>query len=142
MIKIPYDELGKQNFQMAVQKLANSQLRDPVVFRIKHVTKSVREGFLKMRDEYKKLEEKYAEKNEGKIVEPKEGSEARKCELPWHTPDEKAKQAKDDLDNFGKKLLTVNHKKIPFETLFKCNEWSPRELESLEPIVEEPGDSV
>lgn len=141
MIKIPYDDLGKMHFQQTVQKLANSPLRDPVAFRIKFITKGLREGFFAMRKEYQdNIEAKYAVKEEGKVTEPKEGSKAAEFSLPFHCEDTKAGDAKGALDAFGKKEFTLNQKKIPHDVLFRCNEWTPRELEALEFIVEEPGE--
>lgn len=142
MIKIPYDELGKMSFQQTVQKLANSPLRDPVVFQIKHMTKALREGFFAMREDYQaNVEGMYAEKEGGKIVEPKEGTKAFELKLPFATKDEVAGDAKGALDAFGKKLFTLDRKKLDFEIVLKVNEWSPRELESLEPIINEPGEA-
>lgn len=142
MIRIPYDELGKMNFQQTVQKLANSPLKDPVAFQIKHMTKALREGFFKMRDEYKKLEEKFAVKVEGKIDAPKEGSKAAELALPFTVAEGQEADAKGALDAFGKTTLDIDRKKIPHEILFRCNEWTPRELEALEFIVDEPGDAT
>ncbi len=143
MIRIPYDELGKLNIQQTVQKLANSQMKDPKAFQIKFMTKAMREGFFKMSDEYKKeIQEKFAKKNEkGQIMDPTEGK-ALELKLPFQCEDGVADQAKAALDEFNKRELKIDRKKIPFEILFEVNEWSPRELESLEHIVTEPGDSA
>lgn len=142
MIRIPYDELGKLNFQQTAQKLANSQLRDPIAFQIKFVTKALREGFFKMKDEYKKeIEAKYAQKNEaGQIIEATTGK-AEEFSLPFQCTDEQAGDAKGMLDEFNKRFLQIDRKKIPFEVIFQCSEWSPRELEALEYIVTEPGEA-
>jgi hypothetical protein len=143
MIKIPYDELGKMNFQQAVQKLANSQCREPIVFRVKAVTKGLREGFFAMREDYQNnIEKLYALKEDGKITEAKEGSKAAEFKLPFHAADEVAADAKSAVDAFGKKIFTLEQKKIPYETILKMSDWSARELEALEPIVEEPGDQA
>lgn len=142
MIRIPYDELGKMNFQQTIQKLANSPLRDPVAFHIKHVTKGLRDGFFKMREEYQKnIEEKYAVKVDGKITPPEAGTKASELNLPFNVKEGQEGDAKGALDAFGKTVFTLDKKKIGHEMLFKCNEWSPRELEALEFIVDEPGDA-
>lgn len=142
MIKILYSELGLLNFQQTVQKLANSQLRDPVAFQIKFVTKGLREGFFKMKEEYKKeIEAKYAVKNEtGQVVEATVGK-SLELNLPFQCNEEHVADAKGALDEFNKRTCQIDRKKIPFEIIFQCNEWSPRELEALEHIVTEPGDA-
>lgn len=143
MIKIPYDKLGQMQFQQTVQKLANSLLRDPVAFQIKHITKGLRDGFFAMREEYQKdIEAKYAVKEDGKVIPPKEKSKAEELGLPFHVEDAMTGDVKGALDAFNKKEFKMNRNKIPFEVIFKCNEWSPRELEALEYIVQEPGDAT
>ncbi len=143
MIRIPYDELGKLNFQQTVQKLANSPLKDPVAFQIKHMTKALREGFFAMREEYQKeIEDKFALKVEGKVDVAKDGSKAAELKLPFAVKEGTEGDVKGLLDTFSKKELKIDRKKIPHEVLFRCNEWTPRELEALEFIVDEPGDPV
>lgn len=142
MIKIPYDELGKLNFQQTIQKLANSTFKTPAAFQVKHMTKAIRDGFFKMRGDYQNdIEKKYAVKDAGKVQEPKEGSKAAELALPFHCEDAQAGDAKGALEEFNKTILTIDKKKISAEILFSVNEWTPRELEALEFIVEEPSDT-
>ena len=137
MIKIPFDELGKMNFQQTVQKLANSQLKTPKAFAIKHLTKEVREGFFKMREMYmKEIQETYAV--DGKDSPPAEGTKSMELKLPFNCKPGMEGDAKGALDAFGKRELVINRRKLEGALLFECNEWSPRELESLEFLVEEP----
>jgi hypothetical protein len=139
MIRIAYDELGKMNFQQAVQKLANSQLRTPEAFLIKHLTKSMREGFFAMREAYvKEIQDKFAVT--GKEGAPEAGGKSAEMKLPFECKPGMEEEAKRALDGFGKKELVVDKRKIKADVLFQCNEWSPRELEVLEPILEEPAD--
>ena len=49
-----------------------------------------------------------------------------------------AGQARNALDAFGQRTVEIKQRKIKPETLFECNEWSPRELEALEDFVVEP----
>lgn len=142
MIQVPYSLLAQMHFQQAVQKLANSPLKDPVAFQIKHMTKALRDGYFAMKEEYQKtIESKYAEKEAGKIVPPKEGSKAAELELPFACEDAKTGDLKGALDAFYAQKLKVEKKKIPFEVMFRANEWTPRELETLEAIIEEPTDA-
>jgi hypothetical protein len=141
MIKIPYDTLGKLNFQQTAQKLANAPMKTPAAFAIKSITKSLREGFFKMRDEYKdEIESKFAVKENGKVLPPKEGSKAEEMKLPFACKEGAEGDVKGALDAFNKRELKIDRKKIAFELLFEVQEWSPRELEDLEPIITEPGD--
>lgn len=140
MIKITYDELGKINLQQAVQKLANCPMRTPQAFAIKHITKALREGFFKMRDEYMKdVRDVFAVK--GKEEAPEAGGKSAEMQLPFECQAGKEQEAKQALDAFGKRLLTISKNKISPETLFQCGEWSARELETLEFMVEEPVDA-
>ncbi len=137
MIKIPYEELGKQSFQQAVMKLANSTFKDPRAFAIKHFTKELREGFVQMRDTYKKdIEEKYLEKDEAKV-----NTKGAELNLPFNCKEGLEADCKGSLDSFGKNYITVERKKISAALLFEVNEWTPRELEALELIIDEPQDS-
>lgn len=141
MIRIPYDELGKMTFQQSVQKLANSTFKSPKAFAVKHITKALREGFFKMREDYQKnIEEKYAVKTDGKVTNPAEGTKAAELQLPFAVKEGTEGDAKGALDTFGKTIFTIDKKKLTSEVLFEVNEWSPRELEALEPIIEEPTD--
>lgn len=139
MIKIAYDQLGLLNFQQSVQKLANSTFKTPAAFGVKTLTKAIREGFFKMREDYQReIESKYAVKEGGKVQTPKEGSKAAELSLPFHCEDAQAGDVKGALETFNKTLFTTDKKKISAELLFEVNEWTPRELEALEFIVEEP----
>lgn len=137
MIKIPYDELGKMSTQQTIQKLANSSFKTPQAFAVKHITKAIREGFFKMRDEYKKdISDKYCEKEEA----PPEGTKAAELKLPFTSKAGMETDCKQALDDFGKRIFTLNKKKLSSTILFEVNEWTPRELESLEFLVEEPAE--
>ena len=138
MIKVQYDELGKLATQQAVQKLANSSFKTPQAFAVKHVTKAIRDGFFKMREEYQKeVHEKYCAKEET----PAPGTKAQLLQIPFVPKEGKEEECKLALDNFGKRILTLEKKKLSAELLFEVNEWSPRELESLEFLVDEPAGS-
>lgn len=141
MIQIKYEDLGKMGMQRSVQKLANSTFKDTAAFRAMYVTKALRDGFFKMREEYKEIETKFAVKKDGKVDAPAEGSEAAKLELPFAVDTGKEAVVKAALDAFGKRTLDIKYKKIPAETIMACNEWSPLELEALEAIVEFPTES-
>lgn len=140
MIKTQYDHLGKLNTQQTIQKLANSTFKTPVAFQIKSITKAVRDGFFKMRDDYKKdIEEKYAAKNaEGKFEPPAHGSKSEELQLPFNCQAGLEGDAKGAIEAFNKTEFKLDRKKIKAEVLFEVNEWSPRELEALEFLVEEP----
>lgn len=137
MIKIAYDELGKMNTQQSVQKLANSSFKTPQAFAVKHITKAVRDGFFTMRDEYKKLvSDKYMEKEEM----PAEGTKGAELKLPFVCKEGMEADCKQALDDFGKKEFQLKKKKISATLLFEVNEWTPRELEALEFLVDEPAE--
>lgn len=138
MIKIPYDELGKSNFQQAVMKLANSPMRTPKAFGTMHLTRDVRNGFMKMRESYKSdIVGKFQEKEEA----PAEGSESAKHGFPFTCKQGLELACKAALDGFGKNVLTIERKKIDGALLFEMNEWTPRELEALEFLITEPTDA-
>lgn len=59
-------------------------------------------------------------------------------ELPCQVKDGEEEAAKAAFDSFGDRVLEIGGKKISPEVLFECNQWSPRELQALEPIVAEP----
>lgn len=134
MIKVQYDELGKLATQQAVQKLANSTFKTPAAFMVKSLTKAIRDGFFKMREEYKKdIEEKFLEKDEAA-----DGAKSQEMQLPFKCKAGMEGDCKGLLEAFGKREFTLDRKKLSAEMLFEVNEWSPRELEALEFLVEEP----
>lgn len=133
MIVTTYDELGKMQVQQAVQKLANSTFKTPQAFMVKHLTKAVRDGFFKMRDEYKtEIEEKFLEKDE-----KADKTKSEELKLPFTCKAGLEGDCKGLLDAFGKKEFKIDKKKISASLLFEVNEWSPRELEALEFLVDE-----
>lgn len=140
MIKTTFEHLGRLATQQAVQKLANSTFKTPAAFRVKAITKSVRDGFFKMRDDYKtQIEEKFAVKNEkGQFTPPDEGSKAAELGLPFKCKEGMEGDVKGALDTYNKTEFKLDQKKLSAEMLFEVNEWSPRELEALEFLVEEP----
>ena len=131
MITIKYSELGKISTQKVIQKLTNSTFKTPKAFTISHITKTIRQGFFDMREEYvKDIESKYLNKDATDTTPT--------GDLPFSCKAGMESDCKGALDAFGNKTLTINRKKIDGALLFECNDWTPQELEALEFLVEEP----
>lgn len=137
MIKITHEQFGTGALQMAMQKLKNSPMKSPAAFRIVHVLKRYETKLKEFREILNK--EVFEPFSVGGIKEqtpPKGKSKA--LDLPFQVIEGKEEAAKNFLEEFGKKVIEIDCKKIPFNVLFEVAEWSPRELEVLEPFVEQP----
>jgi hypothetical protein len=92
-----------------------------------------------MREEYtKSVHEKYCLKEEA----PEAGTKGAELKLPFTAKEGTEADCKQALDDFGKSIFQLDRKKLSANILFEVNEWSPRELESLEFLVEEPTESA
>lgn len=56
--------------------------------------------------------------------------------LPFEAISGKEQEAKDAIDAFGKTQFELPMKKISSELLFSVGEWTPIELQHLEPILQ------
>jgi hypothetical protein len=129
------------SFQEAMMKLANSEFRDIQGFRAKRVGKAIKDGFFKMREEYtKEIQNAFAQKGEDGQVLPPTSGKSLELKLPFQAIEGKEDEVKALLDGFGKRVLEVKEKKLKAETLFTVNSWTPRELEALEHVYEEPAE--
>jgi len=135
MIKVPYNQLLSMQTSQAVQKLANAPFKSPKqAYMVKFITKSIREGYFKAKKELDDLNEKYKASNDA----PAEGTEAQKLGLPFALKEGiNAEEAKKAYDGFGERVCQIQKNKIKPDELFEVGEWTPRELEALEFLVDE-----
>jgi hypothetical protein len=114
-------------------------MRSPAAFGIKGLVKQIDAGLLKFQDQAKELFQVFAVT--GKAPEPSEPAPTGKSlelKLPCQVKDGKEEEAHKAFEAFGERKLELKGRKISAELLFESASWSPRELEALEPIVEEP----
>lgn len=138
MIKLKYDDFGRASFQQAVQKLKHSPMKTVQAFSIKHMVKDIEAGLKKLQFECsEEIFKKYAVGGE-KTVPPVAGGKSLELQLPFEATSGMEADAKQALDDFGNRTIELNRKKLNPGILFECNEWTPRELEALESIVDEP----
>lgn len=139
LITIRYKDLGAAGFQHTIHKLRQTPMRSPAAFGIKGLIKQIEQGLLKFQEQAKELFQEYAVT--GKAPEPNEPAPTGKSfelKLPCQVKDGKEEEAKKAFDAFGERPLELKGRKLSPELLFESNSWSPRELEALEPILEEP----
>ncbi len=139
MITIRYKDLGAAGFQHTIHKLRQTPMRSPAAFGIKGLVKQIDAGLLKFQDQAKELFQVFAVT--GKAPEPGEPAPTGKSfelKLPCQVKDGKEEEANKAFEAFGERKLELKGRKISAELLFESASWSPRELEALEPIVEEP----
>lgn len=135
MIKMSYEKLSNVNFQQAVQKLLNKPMKTPSAFQILHIGKALQAKNDEMRHKFSsEIVEKYSNKDH----KPVEGevSKSMKMEIPFEAVQGKEEEAVKAIEDFGKTIFEIPIKKISSETLFSVGEWSPVELQFLEPLVE------
>lgn len=136
MIKMSYEQLSSMNFQRAIQKLMNTPMKSPEAFKIKHIGKALQKHQTEMTEKFRKqILSQYAKGGE----ESKEpvSEVAQKAGIPFEPLEGKLEEAKSAIENFGKQEFTVPHNKITGQYLISCAEWSPVELQFLEPVVSE-----
>lgn len=139
MITIRYKDLGAAGFQHTIHKLRQTPMRSPAAFGIKNLVKQIDAGLLKFQEQAKELFQVYSVT--GKAPEPNEPAPTGKSfelQLPCQVHDGKEEEAAKAFEDFGERRFELKGKKLSAELLFESAAWSPRELEALEPIVEEP----
>lgn len=135
MIKISYDELTKQPFQRAVQKLSAMPMNTPEAFRVKHIVKGLQKHLSEMGDKFRlEILAKYAKGGEEAPAGGVEGKSAE-LNLPFNAIEGVEDEAKDAITKFGKREVTVSFNKIRGDVLLSFGSWTAAELIALEPIV-------
>jgi hypothetical protein len=132
MIKICYKELSQVNFQRAWGKLMNVPMKTPEAFRIKHIGKDLQVYSKEMQEDYKKLLKEYAK---GGVQTPPVTDLCESLGLPFEAEDGKAESAKAALDKFGNIECHINQKPLTGEFLLSVSDWTPLELQALEPVL-------
>ena len=112
-------------------------MKTPEAFKVMHIGKAMQAENLKMRELFRtKIMAEYAQGGEAGS-DPQ--GESIKLKLPFNALVGKEVEAEEAIKNFGKREFTIPFKKITAEFLFSVGEWSPVELQSLEPLVAELG---
>lgn len=135
MIKLRYEQLSQRNFQGALAKLANVQIRSPEAFRIKHLLKEIQQQLDAMKDAFRKdIAGVYAVGgNPENMAQP--GTKSFELGLPFACIEGKEEDAKKAMDDFSKRECEVKQKKLTGELLISVSEWSAAELAALDPVL-------
>lgn len=126
MIKMRYSELSKVAFLQAVQKLANSPLKTPKAFKIKHIIDAIQRERDTVAGKYQKQILDAYEKKGGEVKD-----------LGFACIPGKEEEAKKALEEFGSQTFEIKQTKIDGNLLFEVNSWTVAELTAMEPIVSE-----
>lgn len=132
MIRLNYQQLSQINFQRAWTKLMNVPMKTPEAFRIKHIGKDLQEYSKQMQDDYKGLLKEYAQ---GGNQTPPVSDLCESLGLPFEAAEGMAEKAKEAIDRFGKIECHIGHKPITGDFLLSVAEWTPAELQALEPVL-------
>ena len=135
MIRLRYEELSKTNFQQALHKMANVQLRDPKAFKIKHMVKDIQRCLDEMQAAFKKdILAVFSMDGDGS--EPAlHGSKSQMLKLPFACVEGKEDEAKAALESFGKRECSIKANRLSGEFLLSISEWSAAELAALDPVL-------
>lgn len=136
MIKMSYEQLSSMNFQRAMSKLMNTPMKSPEAFKIKHIGKALQKNQTEMTEKFKKEIIAVFAKGGEETKEPV-SEVAQKAGIPFEPLEGKLEATKEAIEQFGKREFTIPQNKITAQYLISCAEWTPVELQFLEPVVSE-----
>lgn len=123
------------NLQMAMQKLMNRPMKTPEAFRVMHIGKAMQGELLKMRELFKTSV--MAPYSKGGTEGSTPTGKSLELSLPFDALEGKEKDAEIAVKSFGKREFSIPQRKISSDFLFSAGEWTPVELQFLEPLVTE-----
>jgi len=130
-----YEQLSNTNLQMAMQKLMNRPMQNPEAFKVMHIGKAMQKEMEKMRELFKSsIMAEYSQGGEAGAIPT---GDSLKLNLPFNALVGKEAEAEKAVKDFGKREFTIPFKKITAQFLFSVGEWSPVELQFLDPVVAE-----
>lgn len=128
-----YEQLSSTHLQMAMQKLMNRPMKSPEAFKVMYIGKAMQAENEKMRSLFKS--KILGEFSKGGEAGTEPTGLSLKLNLPFDALEGKEEEAKQAIEAFGKREFTIPYGKISLDFLFSAGEWTPVELQFLEPLL-------
>lgn len=133
MIKMSYEQLSNTQFQMAMQKLMNRPMKTPEAFRVMHIGKALQAQNEVMRTQFKT--DIMGSYSKGGVTGELPTGLSAQLNLPFDALEGKENDAHEAVKGFGKREFTLSFAPITSEFLFSVGEWTPVELQALQPVL-------